>query len=91
PKTRANIEGWSTKLSSQYPLFHDLHISYSEYFSLQSAFLNNKLEFFDYISYTIIENDRKSTRLKFHVGEIIEIEEESEGLTYAKIQAILQH
>ncbi|CAG8626247.1 14146_t:CDS:2, partial [Racocetra persica] len=91
PKTRANIEEWSTKLSSQHPLFHDLHISYSEYFSLQSAFLNNKLEFFDYISYTIIENDRKSTRLKFHVGEIIEIEEESEGLTYAKIQAILQY
>ncbi|CAG8802250.1 18743_t:CDS:2, partial [Racocetra persica] len=61
PKTRANIEGWSTKLSSQHSLFHDLHISFSEYFSLQSAFLNNELEFFDYISYTIIENDRKST------------------------------
>ncbi|CAG8740063.1 32416_t:CDS:2, partial [Racocetra persica] len=43
-------------------------------------------EFFDYISYTIIENDRKLTRLKFHVGEIIEIKEENEGFTYAKIQ-----
>ncbi|CAG8703582.1 7169_t:CDS:2, partial [Racocetra persica] len=91
PKTRANIEGWLTKLSSQHPLFHDLHISYSKYFSLQSAFLNNKLEFFDYISYTIIENDRKSTQFKFHVGEIIKIEEESEDFTYAKIQAILQY
>ncbi|CAG8552274.1 7392_t:CDS:2 [Gigaspora margarita] len=90
-KTRTNNEGWSTKLSSQHPLYHDLQLSYSEYFSIQSAFLYDKLDFFDYISYTIIENDRKSNQLKFHVGDIIEIEEESEGLTYAKIQAILQH
>ncbi|CAG8614908.1 22158_t:CDS:2, partial [Gigaspora margarita] len=35
--------------------------------------------------------DMKIKLLKFYVGDIIEIEEESEGLTYAKIQTILQH
>ncbi|RIB19262.1 hypothetical protein C2G38_2182404 [Gigaspora rosea] len=90
-KTRTNNEGWSTKLSSQHPLFHDLQLTYSEYFSIRSAFLYDKLDFFNYILYTIIENNKKSNQLKFHVGDIIEIEEESEGLTYAKIQAILQH
>ncbi|CAG8670117.1 32196_t:CDS:2 [Gigaspora margarita] len=35
-------------------------------------------------------NDDDIEELKFHVGDILEIEEESEGFTYAKIQAILQ-
>ncbi|CAG8762110.1 21755_t:CDS:2, partial [Cetraspora pellucida] len=71
---------------------HDLLVqSYAEYLGFGCALLNKKLEFYNHITYTFLDNEKESTKLKFHVGDIVELSENSEGITYAKIKLIFKH
>jgi len=53
--------------------------------------LNKNLDFYSSIAYTILKNNQEPVRLKLHVGDIVEINEESEGIAYAKIESIIRH
>ncbi|CAG8815702.1 1448_t:CDS:2, partial [Cetraspora pellucida] len=93
-------EQWSTKklmsiglsntLSGNHSLFQDLFESYKRHLGLRSALLHKKLKFYNYITYTIL-NSKDSIRLKLHIGDIVELAENSEGIIYARIRAIFMH
>ena len=57
---------------------------------MRNAFLNKKLVFYDYITYTVL-NIKDPVKLKFHVSDIIELVENSETITYARIRTIFTH
>jgi hypothetical protein len=90
--TKAKQLGWQFKLTANHPLYYDLTVCYSTYFQREEALLNKKLEFFNYISYIVLDNNKDNTaRICLHVGDIVEIEEQEEGIAYAKIKGILRH
>ena len=62
-----------------------------EHFKSKGVLLNRKLEFYNSISYTIINKDQDPIQLKIHIGDIVELPEESEGIAYAKIKSIFRH
>ncbi|CAG8785331.1 12246_t:CDS:2 [Cetraspora pellucida] len=73
-----------------FSLFQDLYQSYTKYLGLRNALLNKKLVFYDYIIYTVL-NIEDPVKLKFHVGDIIELVENFEKITYARIRTIFTH
>ncbi|CAB4415967.1 unnamed protein product [Rhizophagus irregularis] len=76
---KVNEVGLSKKLDDKHPFFRDLSISYMEHFKSNGMLLNRKLEFYNSISYTIIKNDQDPIQLKIHIGDIVELPEESEA------------
>ncbi|CAG8771137.1 12317_t:CDS:1, partial [Rhizophagus irregularis] len=59
-----------------------------------AAILNKNIEFYSSISYTVIKDNQEPVRLKLHIGDIVDIvdlNEESKGVAYAKIEFIIQH
>jgi hypothetical protein len=54
--------------------------------------LNKDLEFYESIAYTVLKgSEQDHIRLKLNVGDIVELEEESEGIAYARIKSIFRH
>lgn len=54
--------------------------------------MNKDLEFYGSIAYTVLKgSDQDHIRLKLNVGDIVELEEESEGIAYARIKSIFRH
>jgi hypothetical protein len=51
--------------------------------------VNTKLEFYDSISYTV--RDIEPVRVRVNVGDVVDVQEETEGLAYARIAAIIRH
>ncbi|PKC56867.1 hypothetical protein RhiirA1_473374 [Rhizophagus irregularis] len=41
------------------------------------------------ISYMVIKDNQEPVRLKFHIGDIVDLNEESKGVAYAKIEFII--
>ncbi|CAI2193619.1 8903_t:CDS:1, partial [Funneliformis geosporum] len=70
--------GLSKRLDDKYPLFQNLSRSYLEHFESKAALLNRKVDFYNSITYTIIEDKQDPIRLKVHVGDIVELSKESE-------------
>ncbi|CAB5376340.1 unnamed protein product [Rhizophagus irregularis] len=56
-----------------------------------AAILNKNIEFYSSISYTVIKDNQEPVRLKLHIGNIVDLNEESKGVAYAKIEFIIQH
>ncbi|CAG8826561.1 21853_t:CDS:1, partial [Cetraspora pellucida] len=77
-------------LSNMFSIFQNLYQSYAKHLGLRNALLNKKLVFYDYITYTVL-NIEDPVKLKFHVGDIIELVENSEKITYARIRTIFMH
>ena len=85
-------EGWSKKLSATHPLFQSLAMSYATHLKTEAAILDKRLKFYKYISYTVLnDDDDEPTRVQLHVGDVVEICEQSEGIAYVKIKTIIQH
>ncbi len=53
--------------------------------------INKKIEFYSLIVYTVLKSDQEPIWLKLRVGNIVELNEESEGIVYTKINSIIQH
>ena len=54
--------------------------------------MNKDLRFYGSIAYTVLgESNKDHIRLKLNVGDVVELEEESEGIAYARIKAIFWH
>jgi hypothetical protein len=84
-----SIPGLSKKLNINNPLFRDLYRAYSDHLGLKSSLLNRSLEFYGSIAYTVLRDS--PIRINLHVGDVVEIEEESEGTAYARIKLIVRH
>jgi len=78
-------------LDDKHPFFRDLYRAYTDYLNSGAALLNRNLEFYNSITYTILKSNQDPIQLKLHVGEVIDLPEESEGIAYAKIESIFQH
>ncbi|CAG8770700.1 15517_t:CDS:1, partial [Dentiscutata heterogama] len=83
--------GLSKKLDSEHPFFLDLHRAYADYLNSKTALINKKLEFYNSISYSILEENQDPIQIKLKVGDFVELLEETEGIAYAKIEYIFQH
>ncbi|CAI2187325.1 14233_t:CDS:2, partial [Funneliformis geosporum] len=56
----------------------NLSKSYLEHFESKVALLNRKVDFYNFIAYTILGDKQGLIQLKVHVGNIVELSEESE-------------
>ena len=88
-KVRSN--GLSKKLNKKHPLFQDLYRAYTNCLNSNATILNKSLEFYGSITYTVLKDDQEPIRLKLQVGDIVELNEESEGIAYAKIESLIRH
>ena len=82
-------KGLSKKLDENHLFFQDLYRAYVDNLNLGAAILNKNLEFYGSIAYTILKSNQELIRLKLRVGNIVELNEESEGIAYAKIESII--
>ncbi|CAG8795595.1 14197_t:CDS:1, partial [Racocetra persica] len=78
----------SKNLDVEHPFFQDLYSVYADYLNSRTLLVNRHLEFYNSITYTVLESDQDSLRLKFSVGDIVELSEETESIAYAKIESI---
>ncbi|EXX53839.1 hypothetical protein GLOIN_2v1880882 [Rhizophagus irregularis DAOM 181602=DAOM 197198] len=88
---KVNDRKLSKKLDYKHPFFQDISVSYREHFNSKEAILNRKLEFYNSISYTVLKDGQDPIRLKIHIGDIVELPEESEGIAYAKVKSIFRY
>src|SRR5438128_10948348 len=89
-KARVEQMGLPTKLTGNW-LENDLTYAYDNYLKLKAALLMKSLSYYDSISYSVMEDDGSTKRIYVHVGETVEIDEESEGVAYAQVKAIVTH
>ncbi|RGB22335.1 hypothetical protein C1646_776261 [Rhizophagus diaphanus] len=69
----------------------DLKIAYRDYFNFTEYIHNNKLNYYNYISYKILDEEGESSTIQIHVGDIVEIEVENDGISYVIVKAIFLH
>ncbi|RIA78877.1 hypothetical protein C1645_167101 [Glomus cerebriforme] len=79
-------------MSTDGVIYNGLKIAYKDYFNFLEYLHHKKLVYFNYITYKVISDDEdESTIIRIHVGDIIEIEVENEGTSYAIVKAIFLH
>ncbi|KAF0540772.1 hypothetical protein F8M41_006247 [Gigaspora margarita] len=83
--------GLSKNLDIKHSFFQDLHKAFANYLNFRAALSYRNLEFYDSIMYTVLESNRNPIWLKFHIGDVVELSEETEGIAYAKIELIFWH
>ena len=82
--------GLPTKLVGDW-LENNLAYAYDYYMDLKAALLKKKLKYYDFISYSVVEDDENVKQICVRVGDIVDIEEETEGVAYAQVKAIVTH
>ncbi|CAG8574993.1 438_t:CDS:2, partial [Gigaspora rosea] len=83
--------GLSKNLDVNDPFFQDLCKTYADYLNSSTTLINKKLAFYNSITYTVLESNQDSVRVKLRVGDFMELLEETEGIAYAKIESIFRH
>ncbi|UZO15716.1 uncharacterized protein OCT59_007132 [Rhizophagus irregularis] len=76
---KVECKGISKKLDDNHPFYRDLYRAYADYLNSSAAILNKNMEFYSSISYTVIKDNQEPVRLKLHIGDIVDLNEESEG------------
>ena len=89
-QTHVDGVGLPTKLVGDW-LENNLAYAYDYYMGLKAALLRKKLKYYDFISYSVMENDGNAKRICIQVGDIVDIEEETEGVAHAQVKAIVTH
>src|SRR6185369_1223927 len=89
-RSYTQISGMQSKLSGG--AFEEDLIHAYEYLGKKAALLFNTLEFYNYIAYSVKEDDDGGmTRIHVRVGDIVEVSEEQEEEAYAQVKAIMLH
>ena len=78
-------------MSTDGSIYNDLKIAYKNYFNFLEYLHNKKIIYFNYITYKVLNDDGESSTIRIHVGDIVEIEVEDEGNSYAIVRAIFLH
>ncbi|CAB4441432.1 unnamed protein product [Rhizophagus irregularis] len=76
---KVECKGILKKLDDNHPFYRDLYRAYADYLNSSAAILNKNMEFYSSISYTVIKDNQEPVRLKLHIGDIVDLNEESEG------------
>ncbi|CAB5370835.1 unnamed protein product [Rhizophagus irregularis] len=83
---------FETNMSIDGDIYYSLKTAYKEYFNFTEYLHNNKIVYFNYITYKVLnQKDDGTSIIQIHVGDIVELEEKLEGNSYAIIQAIFLH
>ncbi|PKK55404.1 hypothetical protein RhiirC2_802477, partial [Rhizophagus irregularis] len=72
-------------------IYNGLKIAYKDYFNFLEYIHNRKIVYFNYIIYKVLNDNDESSIIRIRVGDIVEIEEENEGTSYAIVKAIFLH
>jgi len=78
-------------MSTDGDIYNGLKIAYKNYFKFLEYLHNKKIVYFNYISYKVLNDNDESLIMRIHVGDIVEIEVEDDGISYAIVQAIFLH
>lgn len=62
-----------------------------EYLGKTGALLFNKLKLYNYIAYSVKDDNGGMTRIHVRVSDIVEVSEEQEEKAYAQVKAIMLH
>ncbi|CAB5373717.1 unnamed protein product [Rhizophagus irregularis] len=82
---------FETNISINGDIYYGLKTAYKEYFNFTEYLHNTKIIYFNYISYKVLNQDGESSIIRISVGNVVELEEELEGNSYAIVQAIFLH
>ncbi|GBC42270.2 hypothetical protein GLOIN_2v1790940 [Rhizophagus irregularis DAOM 181602=DAOM 197198] len=82
---------FETNISINGNIYYGLKTAYKEYFNFTEYLHNTKIIYFNYISYKVLNQDGESSIIQISVGNVVELEEELEGNSYAIVQAIFLH
>ncbi|CAB5377601.1 unnamed protein product [Rhizophagus irregularis] len=67
-------------------IYNGLKIAYKDYFNFLEYIHNRKIVYFNYIIYKVLNDNDESSIIQIRVGDIVEIEEENEGTSYAIVK-----
>src|SRR5256885_2306751 len=86
-------EGFVKKLSNDAHMQKCLYKAYYDYFSKKTAITFKTLEYYDMISFTVLQDDEVNVDINIHVGETIDVEDDNgTGIReYALIKGIFTH
>ena len=59
--------------------------------NMKGGIVNKGLEFYDYVSYVVLDDGEVEANVRLHVGDVIDIKEEEEKDAFAMIRAIVRH
>ncbi|KAF0538291.1 hypothetical protein F8M41_007976 [Gigaspora margarita] len=81
----------SKNLNIKHPFFQDLYKAYDDYLNSKAALINKRLEFYNLIMYTVLEDNQDPVQMKLKVSGFVKLLEETEGIAFAKIELIFRH
>jgi len=90
--TNAEIQelGLASHLQDSSILNNDLFAAYSECLEQRRYIVNWSIKLYQYIQYTVLDNDEFYAHVKLHIGDVVMIKEEG-GELYAIIKAVFTH
>ena len=68
----------------------DIFQAYSD-LGKRAALLYDNLQYYEYITYTVKEDNGDSTQIRIKVEDVVDVTEEQEGVAYARVKAIVLH
>ena len=89
--SQIDAAGFSKRFDINNPLYRDFSAAYSDYMEMTAAVINQGLEFYNYVSYDVLDNEEVEANVHLRVGDVIDIKEEEEGNSFAIIRAIVRH
>ncbi|CAG8651128.1 1777_t:CDS:2, partial [Paraglomus brasilianum] len=89
--SQIDAAGFSKRFDIDNPLYRDFSAAYSDYMEMTAAVINKGLEFYDHISYDVLDNEEVEANVHLHVGDVVDIKEEEEENSFAIIRAIVFH
>ena len=75
------------KLTNEHPLYVQITHVYNR-LDFLDVLINDKLEFYDSVSYAWDDAD---SRVHVKVGDVVDIPEQREGVSYVRVAAIVRH
>jgi hypothetical protein len=85
-------EGFVSKLSNEHPMQRNLYNAYRTYHKRESAISFKTIEYFDAISYTVLQ-DGANIDIRIRVGDAIDVEDDDEmqSRAFAVVRGIFTH
>ena len=68
------------KISNENEMQRNLYEAYHHYFNRKTAISFKNLEYYEAISYTVLQEDNINVDISIRVGEVIDIEDEMEKI-----------
>jgi len=90
-KWQIDAAGFSKGFDIDNSLYRDFSVAYSDYTKMPAAVINKGLEFYNYVSYDVLDDEEIEANMHLRVGDVIDVKEEEEENSFALIRAIVRH